>query len=262
MELADQLLEVLRGQLGVLRDAPLLLEARHLVLHLRPHAVPFARLDPLRLLHHHVGVHHHQAPVGVEDEARVARAGNEPLARLRGQPDVQDRLHHAGHRAARTGAHGDEQGPLHVAEGGADHAAHSLEGRADLGVEPLGDPPPDLQVLVADLGGDGEAGGDGDAEVRHLGEVRPLAAEQGLHGRAAVRTAGAEEIHTLRSAHVRVPSKVSWKGHFSWSSCFCSSSREMEICLRSATSSIISAVRRTRSSRSRRMAGSGCMTRT
>jgi hypothetical protein len=74
-------------------------------------------------------------------------------------------------------------------EARAHEAPHALERLVDVGVEARGMTPPDLEVLVADLGRDREAGRHRDAEVRHFGEVRPLAAEQLLHLRVAVGTA-------------------------------------------------------------------------
>ena len=53
-------------------------------------------------------------------------------------------------------------------------------------------------VVGADLGGDGEAGGNREAEVRHLGEVRALAAEEIAHGALALGLAVAEGINPRR----------------------------------------------------------------
>ena len=55
------------------------------------------------------------------------------------------------------------------------------------------------QVVPAGIGGDGEAGRHGQAEIRHLGEVRPLAAEKVLE---VLVTLG-EVIHELR--HCKLP---------------------------------------------------------
>ena len=52
-------------------------------------------------------------------------------------------------------------------------------------------------VVRADLGGDGEAGRHRQAEVRHLGEVRALAAEQFAHAGAALGLAAAEGVDPL-----------------------------------------------------------------
>src|SRR5690606_15601345 len=49
-------------------------------------------------------------------------------------------------------------------------------------------------VEAADLGGDGEARRNGQAEARHLGEVRPLAAEKVGHAGAALGLAGSEGV--------------------------------------------------------------------
>ena len=83
-----------------------------------------------------------------------------------------------------------------------------LDRGLDLGLDGLGELPAVLVVGGADLGGDREAGGDRDADDAHLGQVGPLAAEQGLHVGLALGLAAAERIHVLcacRPSVVRTP---------------------------------------------------------
>ena len=97
-------------------DALLLLHRVHESFELLADALLAGGLDAGGLLHHHVGVHHDQAAIGVVDEARVVGLGDQAGDRARGEADVEDRLHHAGHRGARAGADRDEQRVLRVAE--------------------------------------------------------------------------------------------------------------------------------------------------
>ena len=66
--------------------------------------------------HHHVAEHVDQAAVGVVGEPLVARRLGQALDRLVVQAQVQDRVHHAGHRRRGAGAHRNQQRVLVVAE--------------------------------------------------------------------------------------------------------------------------------------------------
>ena len=130
---------------------------------------------------HHVGIHGDEAAVAVVGEALVAGGFRHRLDRHVVEAEVEHRVHHAGHRGARAGAHRDEQRVLRIAERLAGDARDVLERVLHLRLELLR-----IGLLVgvesgADLGRDGEAGRHRQAEVRHLGEVRALAAEQVLH---------------------------------------------------------------------------------
>jgi len=84
------------------------------------------------------------------------------------QAEVEDRVHHPGHRRARVGADADEEGGGRVAELGAHRLLEACEGGVRLGADLVGDAlRPDERV--ADLGGEGKAGRDGKAEGGHLG---------------------------------------------------------------------------------------------
>jgi hypothetical protein len=147
---------------------------------------------------HHVAEHRHEAAVAVPGEARVRRAGREPLHRGVVQPEVEDRVHHAGHRRARAGADRDEQRVGGIAEALAGERLHLAERRLQLGLERLRQLLAGLVVLGADVGGDREAGWNRDADVRHLRQPGALPAEQILHVLVAVGPAAAEGIDALR----------------------------------------------------------------
>ena len=63
-----------------------------------------------------VGEHLHEAPVAVPGKALVAGRSRQPLHRGVVEPEVQDGVHHARHRLARSGAHRQQQRIVGVAE--------------------------------------------------------------------------------------------------------------------------------------------------
>ncbi len=166
LEGRDQAAQVVGRQLDVESRAARFLERLQLALE----DVPVDPVDDL-------AVHLDQTAVRVEREPWVAGRGREPLDGDVVQAEVEDRVHHPGHRDCGAGAHGDEERVGGVPE--------SLPG---LLLEPrdvvvhLG--PELLRHLAAAHGGaagvrrDREAGRDGDPERGHLGEPDPLAAEQ------------------------------------------------------------------------------------
>ncbi len=129
---------------------------------------------------HDLAEHLHEAAVRVEREALVLRLLRQPVHRRVVHPEVEDRVHHPGHRERRAGAHGDEQRVALVAELLAHLGLERLERRRDLVHQALGQPVAAGHVGVAGLGGDREPGRYRQAELGHLGEVRSLASEQVL----------------------------------------------------------------------------------
>ena len=101
----DELAQVVRGELDVLRDAALGLEVGQRLLE----AVPVDAVDDL-------AVHLDEPAVRVVREARVAGGRRETLDRDVVQAEVEDRVHHPGHRDRRARAHGDEERLARVAE--------------------------------------------------------------------------------------------------------------------------------------------------
>jgi hypothetical protein len=153
------------------------------------------RVLEVRLLHaeRDVRVHRHEAPVRVVGEARVLRLLGQPLRGRVVQAQVEDGVHHPRHRRARAGADAHEERVLGVAELHPHALLDPRERRRDRGLEPFG-PLSALQELDAGLGGEREAGRHGEPQRRHLCQARPLAAEQVLAFRVAVRFAVTEVI--------------------------------------------------------------------
>ena len=121
--------------------------------------------------------HLDQPAVAIARELLVARRARETRDRLVVEPDVEDRVHHPGHRDRRARADGDEQRVGGVAEALSRLFLEPRDVLRNLVVEAV-----DLAARghegAAGVGRDREAGRDGDPELRHLCEPDPLAAEQ------------------------------------------------------------------------------------
>ena len=141
---------------------------------------------------HGLAVHLDQPAVGVPREARVARLPGQPLDRGVTEADVEDGLHHPGHRELRARAHRHQQRVLAVTEGAAHPRLEPLEVLVDLG-EQLGRSGAAGEVGTAGVRRDGEARRHRDAQAGHLGEVRTLATQQVL----LVHAAGLEVVDEL-----------------------------------------------------------------
>lgn len=170
LELVGKLLEIVRGQLDVLRDALLFL---HLVDEL------FEIL--LADFHDDVGEHLNESSVAVICPTGIAGLLGKRLHHFLVEAKVEDRVHHAGHGSARTRTHGDEQGIFLVAELLATDLFHLVDVLHDLCLDLGVDLTAVLIVLRAGFRRDREALRDGKSDVRHLREVGALAAEQLAH---------------------------------------------------------------------------------
>ena len=182
----DQRREVVGVKLGVLDDALLLLGGFENVLE-----------QVVIEVEHHVRVHLDEAAVAVIGEAPVARAFGDRGHGLVVEPEVEDRVHHAGHRGARAGADRHQQRVLRVAEDAACDRLDVLQPGRDLGLELARIAAAIGVKMGADFGRDREPGRHGQADIRHLGEVRALSAEQLAHVGAAFRATAAEGQHPL-----------------------------------------------------------------
>jgi len=151
----------------------------------RVHGDPGGSFDRLQLggeqlvghAEHGPAEHLHQPAVGVPGEAIVAALRGEAVHGGVGQPDVQDGLHHAGHREPGTGPYGEQQRVVPVAEPLAQPRLHAPEVAVDL-VEHPGRRCAVGEVGAAGDGGDGETGRHRQTEPGHLRQVGALAAEQ------------------------------------------------------------------------------------
>ncbi len=179
LELGDQRLEVVDRQVGVLRAVAvgLLGGLERLVEALGAHAED----DPPE--------HRDEAAVGIPAEALVAGEGDQPRQRLLVEAEVEDGVHHPRHRELGAGADRDQERVGGVTEALAGLLLDVLHGREDVLPEARRERLAGLEVVVAGLGGDGEARRRREPGVRHLGEAGALAAEEVLHGPVAFRPA-------------------------------------------------------------------------
>ena len=165
LERLDELREVVGRQVDVLLDATLALEVCERLLE----AVP---VDAL----HDLAVHLDEAPVGVLCEAAVPRRAAEPLDCRVGEAEVEDRVHHPGHRDRSSRPDGDEQRVLRVAEALARPLLEPADVLLDLLVEAR-------HVAAARhegparVGRDREAGRHRNAKLGHLRQPDALASE-------------------------------------------------------------------------------------
>ncbi len=186
LEQADQLLEVVGGEIGVALHAALLL-------HLFEEVLENVAVE----VEHDVGIHLDEAPIGVIGEAGVTALLDHSLDRLIVEAEVEDGVHHPRHRGAGAGAHRDEKWVLRVAELLPHHLLDALQVLIHLRLEFGGVLAVILVEFDADLGGNSEPRRHRQADGGHLRQVGPFAAEQVLHLPFAFGLAGTEEIHIL-----------------------------------------------------------------
>jgi hypothetical protein len=139
---------------------------------------------------HGLAEHLDEAPVRVPGEPFVAALRRQSQHARIGQADVENRLHHAGHRelAARTDRQ--QQRIVRVAEVLLHPGLDQPQMLLDLGEQP-GRDRAGAKVGPAGLGGDREAGRHRQPHPRHFREIGALAAEQILEILVALR----EVIH-------------------------------------------------------------------
>ena len=136
--------------------------------------------------HHHAAVHLDEATVAVVREAGIRGARGEPLYGLVIQAEIQNRIHHAGHRFACAGAHRQQQRVVAIAEAFTLLLLHFSDRRFDVGGQLCRVAALVVVEVAADVGADGESGRNRKTDRRHLGQICALAAEQIAHRAAAV----------------------------------------------------------------------------
>ena len=136
--------------------------------------------------------HLDQPAVGVEREPLVAGLLRQPQDRLVVEPDVQDGVHHPGHRELPTGAHRHQQRVVDLAQRLAHRLLERGEVLADLGLQ-RGRLGAVGEIGLARLGRDDEPRRHRQPHPRHLRQVCPLASEQILE----VFVAFGEVVHEL-----------------------------------------------------------------
>ncbi len=189
-ELHRKIFQIVRRQIDVLRHALLLF---HLVDEL--FKVFFTDF------HNDVGEHLDKSSVAVPRPAGVVRFGRNGIDDRFVQTEVENGVHHAGHRRSRTRTDGNEQGVLFVAELLARDFFHLVDVFHDFGLDRRIDLSAVLVILRASLGRNREALGNGKTDVGHFRKVRALAAENFAHFRVTF----GEKV-TILFCHVKVSS--------------------------------------------------------
>ena len=196
---ADQLPQIVDVQVGVVLDPARrffmldnLLERIGIVLVLRLQ------------LEHHVAEHLAESPVRVPREARVAADFLETLHRLVGEPKIQHRVHHSRHRNARARSHRHQQRILRVSEFTPERLLDPRDALRHAVSQPFRILVPVIVKIVADLRRDRKSRRHRQLEPRHLGEIRPLAAQQIAHLGASFRHARTEKVDLrMNPTHVK-----------------------------------------------------------
>ncbi len=159
----------------------------------------------LRNLEHDGAEHLDEAAIAVVGKPAVVRAFLHPLDGLIVHAEVQDRVHHPGHRELRARADRHKERVGGVPQRRARRRFELPKVLHHLAVDGGRDRAPFLVVDRASFGRDGEACRNRQTGPAHLREVGPLAAEQVLHGPVAVRLAAAKEVDVLAPAATGLP---------------------------------------------------------
>ncbi len=128
--------------------------------------------------HHRLPEHLDEAAPGVERKALVLGQCRQALGRFFVEAEVEDRVHHAGHRELGPGADTDEQGIVRVAKVLARLSFERLERGRGLLPHSGRELAFVCEVSAAGFGGDGETGRDGHARLGHLSGAGALAAQE------------------------------------------------------------------------------------
>ena len=175
--LADDRLERL-AELAEVRGAQVRVLLRAALVLLRVEG----RVEPAAVdVHDDPAEHLDEPPVRVPAEPLVAGQRDQPVERVLVQAQVEDGVHHPGHRELRAGADADEERVRGVAEALAGPPLDLLDRLEDVVPETVREPLARLEVVVAGGGRDRESGRRREPGLRHLGEARALAAEEVLH---------------------------------------------------------------------------------
>jgi hypothetical protein len=108
-------------------------------------------------IHHHIAEHHNEAAIGVIHKSRIFGESNHALSGLVVQPQIENGVHHAGHRKLRARTHRDQQRVLRVAESFAHPLLHHLELIAHLVHQIIGQSSAP-HIVAAHIGRDSKTG--------------------------------------------------------------------------------------------------------
>ena len=127
----------------------------------------------------HATEHLHQAAIGVEDKPGIIGALDKPLGDSVVEPEIENGVHHSGHRELRARAAGHQQRTFRIAERLACGPLELAQGIKLLLPHTVGELFAGRQVGIAAFGRHREARRHRHAKAGHVGQIRALAAEQG-----------------------------------------------------------------------------------
>ena len=192
-----QSLQILRGQVRVLPVIFSFLQIVQKSVQLLPDTLALLRLDVLGLFHDDVRIHRDEPPVGVVHETLIFRPGDESGDGGRTKTDIEDRLHHAGHRFSRAGPAGHQERIGAAAKLHPDFLLHPLHRLVDFRFQMARELAAARKILGTALGRDRKSRRNRNSDVHHLGEVRAFSAEQILHAGGAFGFLAAKKINKL-----------------------------------------------------------------
>ena len=143
-----------------------------------------------------VGIHLDKASVAIIGEA-LTGLGGEALHGGFIEAEVEDRIHHARHRGAGTGADGDQERVFRITKGLSGLLLQRCESGLDLCIERCGIIALKLVIGGANGCSDREARRHRQAQLGHLSEVCALAAQQVFHGGVAIGRATPKGVNPL-----------------------------------------------------------------
>ena len=193
LELGDQLFESRDGESRILGDSFFLT----LVFESHFKRVAFGLVLRLQL-EHDIAVHLDEAAIAVPSRTLVAGLlGQRDDGRVV-EADVQYGVHHAGHRFAGTRTAREEQRIGRTAELGSHRLLNLFQGVDDLLLQ-LGRERATVGVVIgADFGRQSETRWHRQPDPNHLGQIGPLATQQGFHCGVAIRFTITKVINVLR----------------------------------------------------------------
>ena len=162
----------------------------------------------MRDAHHDLAKQRREPSIRIERETQITRLFRQTLHCLFVQPEIENRIHHAGHRERRARAHRNEQRVLRIAKLLADLLFDLLQAVLDLFPHAFGKVLVVVEEGVAGFGGHDESGRHGQSGARHLTESGAFSAEQAF----VVTGAFVEEVDPFMRCWLS-----SFRGFFSYS---------------------------------------------
>ena len=193
-----QLLQVVGGQVGVALIVVLSLVLVQHVIQLFADALAVSGLNAFALLHHHIGIHHNEATIGVVNETGVVGSLQHTGDGLGREADVQHRVHHAGHGTSCTRTAADQQGVLSIVILHAHQFLHVGHTLPHLVHEAGGQLAVVIIVSCTALCGDCQTSRDRKTQQAHFCQVGTFTAEQILHVGFSLGSLAAKRVNKFR----------------------------------------------------------------